>query len=193
MNSLPSTTRNGYCCCVPLCSNRSRLDPSLSFHRFPGESRSALRKAWIHAIRREKFAVTSNTRVCSAHFKDEDFFQRGVVYFDGRPVGGDPEKENAGSLSQTSIPRRLLPHAIPSIFAFVEPSKAKKRKAPTARGENNRKKRLNRARPSIVLAVSLCVCKQGCPAIQRHFVLEPEHVCVHHAKGSILQSYVLSC
>ena len=107
MNSLPSTTGNGYCCCVPLCSNRSRLDPSLSFHRFPVESRSGLRKAWIHAIRREKFAVTSNTRVCSAHFKDEDFFQRGVVYFDGHPVGGDPEKENAGSLSQISIPRRL--------------------------------------------------------------------------------------
>ena len=126
MNSLPSTTGNGYCCCVPLCSNRSRLDPSLSFRRFPGESGAGHCKAWIHAIRREKFAVTSNTRVCSAHFKDEDFFQRGVVYFDGHPVGGDPEKENAGSLSQTSIPRRLLPHAIPSIFAFVEPSKAKK-------------------------------------------------------------------
>ena len=69
---------HGYYCAVPECSNRSGSASAdtkpLSFHRFP--QNEARRKQWTVAIRREvgkNFQVTSNTRVCSAHFKEENF------------------------------------------------------------------------------------------------------------------------
>ncbi|RMX40207.1 hypothetical protein pdam_00016551, partial [Pocillopora damicornis] len=62
-------------CCVPQCNNDSRYNSSLSFHRFPKKDEQ-LRANWIVKIRRdigENFKLTEGTRVCSAHFVDEDF------------------------------------------------------------------------------------------------------------------------
>ena len=61
-------------CCVPLCVNDSRYDPSLSFHCFPGDPET--RKIWIQKIRRDPgkfFNVTTHTKICSAHFTKDDF------------------------------------------------------------------------------------------------------------------------
>lgn len=69
----------GYCCCVPQCSNRSS-DKTLHFHRFPADRNN--RKRWCVAIRRDvgaNFAITSHTRVCSAHFRPSDYIQNLVV------------------------------------------------------------------------------------------------------------------
>uniref|UniRef100_A0A3B3RCL7 THAP domain-containing protein 1 n=1 Tax=Paramormyrops kingsleyae TaxID=1676925 RepID=A0A3B3RCL7_9TELE len=42
----------------------------LSFFTFPSDEE--IRRKWIVAIRRKKFAITPHTRVCSRHFKAED-------------------------------------------------------------------------------------------------------------------------
>ena len=73
----------GYCCCVPLCKNstgrnkeRSKVGlPKLSFHSFP-DITLAKRKGWINRICRDpdsNFIVGKNTKICSKHFKDDDF------------------------------------------------------------------------------------------------------------------------
>ena len=53
------------CCCVPFCSTRSQG------HAFPSDS--LLRKQWLHAIKRDKFRPTKHSRVCSSHFKEDDY------------------------------------------------------------------------------------------------------------------------
>ncbi|XP_022242105.1 THAP domain-containing protein 11-like [Limulus polyphemus] len=78
-------------CCVPHCTNDSRYDKKgrLSFHRFPKDK--TLRKQWICNIGRdvgeyfqhqkrkrqdESYSeITDNTRVCSAHFKEDDIIK----------------------------------------------------------------------------------------------------------------------
>ena len=91
----------GYYCAVPQCGNRS-TDKTLSFHRFPVEPIRL--KKWIIAIKRDigvNFQVTTHTRVCSSHFRKEDYLPTS---------GSDP--------SDTSTQRRqLVPCAVPSIFA----------------------------------------------------------------------------
>ncbi|XP_074517129.1 uncharacterized protein LOC141783628 isoform X1 [Sebastes fasciatus] len=53
-------------CCVPLCSNSSRYNSVLSFHRFPKDPE--LRLKWLDRIRRDCLTVTSHIKVCSRHF-----------------------------------------------------------------------------------------------------------------------------
>lgn len=73
----------GYYCCVPLCHNSSgshkeRSDlglPKISFHSF-SKVNSVKRKQWIHKIRRDPgrdFVINERTKVCSEHFKPDDF------------------------------------------------------------------------------------------------------------------------
>ncbi|XP_076876897.1 uncharacterized protein LOC143526126 [Brachyhypopomus gauderio] len=57
-------------CSVPLCSVSSRYNSVVSFHSFPEDE--TLRKKWLK-IRRENFAVTKHTKVCSTHFTESDF------------------------------------------------------------------------------------------------------------------------
>ena len=64
-------------CCVPLCTKKDKRDKDtgekISFFRFPDDD--ALRKQWLHAIRRDvgpHFVIKEGTRVCSRHFKPED-------------------------------------------------------------------------------------------------------------------------
>ena len=116
-----SNSNHGYYCCVPGCKNRSVNFPSLSFHGFPdASSRSEVRRAWIHAIRRDvgrNFTVTNNTRVCSSHFRQEDYR---IPRYAGT------------SAAPTTSQRLLLPSAVPSIFEWTA-DPLPKRKAPTER------------------------------------------------------------
>uniref|UniRef100_A0A8D0CTF1 THAP-type domain-containing protein n=1 Tax=Sander lucioperca TaxID=283035 RepID=A0A8D0CTF1_SANLU len=75
-------------CCVPLCTNSSRYNSILSFHRFPVDEE--VKSVWTAKIRREDFSPTDGTRVCSVHFLPGDF------------VG----------------PRRLKKGAVPCLFAW---------------------------------------------------------------------------
>ena len=75
----------GQYCCVPLCryaSGGSAEQKQLgsvrvSFHSFPNLSTDKERaKEWIVKIRRDPgpdFVINNNTKVCSEHFKPEDF------------------------------------------------------------------------------------------------------------------------
>uniref|UniRef100_A0A673GC90 THAP domain-containing protein 1 n=1 Tax=Sinocyclocheilus rhinocerous TaxID=307959 RepID=A0A673GC90_9TELE len=60
-------------CCVPFCKMSSRFNSVISFHSFPLNKET--RKKWLHNIRREDYKVSPNTRVCSRHFKGDDFFE----------------------------------------------------------------------------------------------------------------------
>ena len=98
----------GHYCCVPLCRNsssnqkeRERLGlEKLSFHSFPNVE-TPRGKEWIRKIRRETgpdFVITKTTKICSAHFKPDDFF-----------------------FSEFNIQKsrcHLKPTAVPSIFAW---------------------------------------------------------------------------
>jgi hypothetical protein len=58
------------------CTNRGDTPlPSASelkrFHRFPSEVQ--LRKKWVQALHRQKFTPSDSSRVCSDHFKSEDY------------------------------------------------------------------------------------------------------------------------
>ena len=71
---MPTKHHNaGYYCAVPCCSTHS-TNGDLHFHRFPASEQR--RKEWCIAIRSDRganFKVTTNTRVCSAHFLPSDY------------------------------------------------------------------------------------------------------------------------
>ena len=98
----------GHYCCVPGCHNsgahnKGRIKLGLakiSFHAFPDVG-SAKGKQWIKLIRRDpgrQFVVNNSTKVCSAHFKLDDF------------VSGAKK-------------RCLKQHAVPSIFPWNQKQK----------------------------------------------------------------------
>ncbi|XP_026114965.1 uncharacterized protein LOC113093359 [Carassius auratus] len=60
-------------CCVPLCVVSARYNSTVSFHSFPVEE--DLRKKWLVQIRRDDFQVNKNTKVCSVHFRSDDFME----------------------------------------------------------------------------------------------------------------------
>ena len=99
----------GYYCCVPLCRSssgeqfeRKRLGlPPVSFHCFP-DTKTEKGNLWIAKIRRDPgkdFKVTKNTKVCSLHFKPQDFLYSELYIESSRP--------------------RLKPNAVPSLFAWT--------------------------------------------------------------------------
>ncbi|XP_056092311.1 uncharacterized protein LOC130071488 [Rhinichthys klamathensis goyatoka] len=92
-------------CCVPLCEASSKFNSILSFHTFPVDEET--RRKWIHNIRRERFNITSHTRVCSRHFKSDDVIE-----------------------PSTSKGRRLLRKgAAPTLFQWNEYSVAEPRRS----------------------------------------------------------------
>ncbi|CAH8542980.1 unnamed protein product [Schistosoma bovis] len=59
-------------CCFAGCHNRTDDGRGLSFFRFP--RRDAARTAsWIKACGRKEFVPSQHSRVCSQHFKYDDF------------------------------------------------------------------------------------------------------------------------
>ena len=93
---------------VPICVHRSATSPSPSFHAFPWPiSRPQVRGAWIHGIRRDRgkdFKVTSNTSVCSAHFRESDYRVSAYAGTAAAPI--ELWKKN------------LVPNAVPSLFEW---------------------------------------------------------------------------
>ena len=89
----------------------------ISYFKFPEEKN--MFKKWIVVIRRdvgEYFQVTEHTRVCSRHFKQDDF-----------------------KLSFAKRNRDLKTTAVPSVFAWRKESPVK-RKSPTKRSSIKQKK-----------------------------------------------------
>lgn len=64
-------------CCVPLCkSDEKKKVPGLSFHEVPAAA--DVREKWLAAIRRDGWspnATSCYTKVCSRHFRVEDFLE----------------------------------------------------------------------------------------------------------------------
>ena len=91
-------------CMVPGCSSRTRKGQALSFHRLPRDVERC--KQWLRAIKHHKFGeetameALKKQKVCSLHFKPEDF--------------------NVPGFMQRAA---LLNTAIPSIFTFPEHDK----------------------------------------------------------------------
>ncbi|XP_063767448.1 uncharacterized protein LOC134883163 [Eleginops maclovinus] len=79
-------------CCVPLCTNSSRYNSTISFHSFPVDV--SVRAEWMVKVQRDDFIPSKVTRVCSRHFIKDDF----VV--------------NPGKL------RRLKKGTVPALFAW---------------------------------------------------------------------------
>ncbi|XP_065919410.1 uncharacterized protein [Dysidea avara] len=99
----------GHYCCVPLCrsssgdqSERRRLGmPTLSFHSFP-DLKTARAKDWIVKIRRDpgvNFKININTKICSLHFKPDDYTHSEYQLPSSKP--------------------RLRPTAVPSVFPWT--------------------------------------------------------------------------
>ncbi|KAM4744106.1 THAP domain-containing protein 6-like [Anableps anableps] len=90
--------------CTRRCTVQSRTS-GITFHRFPKES--GLRKRWVKALRRKGFSPNTSTRICSEHFKEEDFDRTGQTV-------------------------RLRDGVVPSVFSFSTPPK-KRRAAKTTK------------------------------------------------------------
>ncbi|KAK0137651.1 DNA transposase THAP9 [Merluccius polli] len=67
-------------CAAYGCNNRRSIDTrsrGITFHKFPSDT--GLRRQWEVAVRREGFVVTESSRLCSEHFKPDDFDRTGQV------------------------------------------------------------------------------------------------------------------
>ena len=58
-------------CCVKGCSNQSRLNKNVSYHKITGPGRKDIRDAWIRAIART--VLPKVIHVCSDHFTKDKF------------------------------------------------------------------------------------------------------------------------
>ena len=72
-------------CCVPQCKSRGNqsgekpVSKFVTFHQFTKDK--ALRKKWIHAIRRDEgrhFTISQHTTICSRHFAEVCFVWTGL-------------------------------------------------------------------------------------------------------------------
>ncbi|XP_015240287.1 PREDICTED: THAP domain-containing protein 6-like [Cyprinodon variegatus] len=87
-------------CAAINCQKRFTVETraaGITFHRFPKES--SMKKQWIRAVRRKDFTPSNASRICSEHFKPEDFDRTGQTV-------------------------RLREGVVPSVFSF--PTRRKK-------------------------------------------------------------------
>ena len=61
-------------CCVPQCSSWLKKDRLVSFHKFPEDA--ALKQLWQSNLKMGK-KPSMYMKVCSKHFKHEDYFLPG--------------------------------------------------------------------------------------------------------------------
>ncbi len=64
-----------HCCCAGQC-NSSATRKDLSWHQLPFENKNIL-KVWVTKMRRDPryFNVNKHTKICSEHFKNDDFIE----------------------------------------------------------------------------------------------------------------------
>lgn len=113
-------------CAVPGCANFHGKPGSegISFHRFPvGDSK--LLSMWTRNMRRENFSPGPATRICSAHFRAEDFQPAPMTF------GLDASCKRQRS-------RLLLPNVVPTIFDFSHATEAGKKKRPLNKLQSKR-------------------------------------------------------
>lgn len=94
------------CCSVYGCRSRqddkNNRENGIFFHRFPNRNNSPKRFAkWLEYCKRKAFNPTSNSRVCSKHFKKSDFDESQLLKLKLMP-------------NEKLIGPRLNKHAIPS-------------------------------------------------------------------------------
>ena len=145
---------------------------SLAFHRFPSDAERC--KLWQFEIRRDvasNFKITSNTRVCSSHFKQDDYV--------GKLLSGEePER------------KRLNPTAVPTQFQWTATPKPARRVLKRKRQESEEPQDIDDAG---VVSVVSGVCSaidpaptpgpvQGLPCDHRYIsVSDPSEVDDHMA------------
>ncbi|XP_014781727.1 THAP domain-containing protein 2 isoform X1 [Octopus bimaculoides] len=122
MKSRPLKQANmAHHCCVPMCKNDARYDHDkiLSFHSFPKDEK--LRKEWTSKIKRDEgplFRIRKHTKVCSAHFRPDDFkrtltgrrdLRKGAIpcIFRWTTKSKDSQNNNKSSHSLKSLNRQL--------------------------------------------------------------------------------------
>ncbi|XP_067222428.1 THAP domain-containing protein 6-like [Chanodichthys erythropterus] len=69
-------------CAAYSCNNQRSIDTrshGITFHKIPSDT--GLRRQWEVAIRREGFVVTKSSKLCSEHFKPDDFDKTSVFNF----------------------------------------------------------------------------------------------------------------
>jgi len=90
--------RSGYDSCAD-------VEKRITFHSFPRDIQ--LREKWIKANPRKDFVPSKNSRMCSLHFRDDDFVEQHC----------DTNSSRRNQASSTELKKRYWkPDAVPSIF-----------------------------------------------------------------------------
>ncbi len=104
-------------CAVPKCESSSRKlkqykvlvgENKITFHQFPlGTGKEELLKKWLKKISRNEFVPTAHSKVCSLHFRPDDFQQE--------RSGTNPRRKR--SLVDKRPKKKILnSDAVPSVF-----------------------------------------------------------------------------
>lgn len=109
----------GNWCCAVGCSNSTRNNRSVSYHRFPSEG--ALREQWQRAVRRDKWSPSNATRLCSEHFHVDCYEVTSLLRAEFGLGHGY---------------RQLKPGSVPTMFKHTEP-----RRPPIERGALAKRRR----------------------------------------------------
>ena len=88
---------------------RERKDPSVTFHAFPLRNKQLL-QIWLNLLDREGFTPTKYSRLCSLHFKAEDFIEDST---------DQKSRRRNKKKSSKLLKRRLQKNACPSIFKDI--------------------------------------------------------------------------
>ena len=85
---------------------KKKKDSNITFHSFPFNDEKLL-KHWLKQIARKNFKPSKNARICTLHFKEEDFVVDSADQQDRRKRKRETIK---------LVKKRLKDNAYPSIF-----------------------------------------------------------------------------
>ena len=103
-------------CCIPNCrsgyTSETEDHSTISFHRFP--LKEPLKSIWLKNIHRRDFTPTSNTRVCSLHFSDDDYKQQTTDTNQRRR-----KRRTMGALQRKTLKDDAYPHIFPGLPSYL--------------------------------------------------------------------------
>ncbi|KAI8433289.1 hypothetical protein MSG28_015343 [Choristoneura fumiferana] len=103
----PLSYKMPYYCTVPRCTSMAGKAKNVSFHQFPRDEELA--KLWNRVLKRGK-PYTKYSKVCSLHFKPEDYTITSVGKNKDQPVQPEPDPSPSGSsLSEIELLLRCKP------------------------------------------------------------------------------------